>query len=324
MSYIRKAFENREFSEKSVEILMALWRRSTQKQYSSYFRKWVLFCSERKTDIFQTPIELVIEFLTELFNQGYSYQSLNSARSALSALGNSQDSFLVGSHPLVVRYMSGVFNLRPTKPKYKEFWDVSKLLCHLKMMPPVNILSLKLLSYKLATLIILTQASRSHSVSLLTIEGMKKDDSTITMYYSGLLKQCRKGKPNPIVTFKKYTPDRRLCVYSALEEYIPRTNSLRGQEKQLFISYIKPYKLVVSTTISRWVKCVMKNSGIDVDKYKTHSARGAVTSKAKQSGIPLQEILKVAGWASDKTFAQFYDKPLHCETQESFDSAVLQ
>ena len=101
--------------------------------------------------------------------------------------------------------MSGVFNLRPTKPKYKEFWDVSKLLCHLKMMPPVNILTLKLLSYKLATWIILTQASRSHSVKLLTIEGMKKDDSTITMYYSGLLKQCRKGKPNPIVTFKKYT-----------------------------------------------------------------------------------------------------------------------
>ena len=84
-SYIRKALENREFSEKSVEILMASWRRSTQKQYSSYVRKWVLFCSEKKTDIFQTPIELVIEFLTELFNQGYSYQSLNSARSALSA-----------------------------------------------------------------------------------------------------------------------------------------------------------------------------------------------------------------------------------------------
>ena len=27
-----------------------------------------------------------------------------------------------------------------------------------------------------------------------------------------------------------------------------------------------------------------ENSGIDVDKYKTHSTRGAVTSKAKQSG----------------------------------------
>lgn len=249
---------------------------------------------------------------------------MNSARSALSALGHSQDGVPVGSHPLVVRYMSGVFNLRPTKPKYREFWDVSKLLCHLKTMPPVNVLSFKLLSYKLATLIVLTQASRSHSVSLLTLDGMKKDNDTFTLYYSGLLKQCRKAKPNPVVILKKYTPDRRLCVYSAIEEYISRTESLRGQEKQLFISYIKPYKLVGPTTISRWVKCVMRDSGIDVDKYKTHSTRGAVASKAKQSGVPLQEILKVAGWASGRTFAQFYDKPLHCETQESFDSAVLQ
>ena len=66
------------------------------------------FCSERKTDICQTPIELDIEFVTEIYNQGYSFQTLNFAGSALSALGNSQDSFLIGSHPLVVRYISGV------------------------------------------------------------------------------------------------------------------------------------------------------------------------------------------------------------------------
>lgn len=84
-------------------------------------------------------------------------------------LCDTQDGFSVGSHPLVIRYMTGVFNLRPTQPKYKETWDVSKLLCHLKTLPPIHDLTLKLLSYKLATLIVLTQASRSHSVSLLTL-----------------------------------------------------------------------------------------------------------------------------------------------------------
>ena len=66
----------------------------------------------------------------------------------------------------------------------------------------------------------------------------------------------------------------------------------------------------------------MQDAGIDVNKYKTHSARGAVTSKARQSGVPLNEIMKVAGWATERTFAQFYEKPL--ETEESFQSAVLQ
>ncbi|XP_060584890.1 uncharacterized protein LOC132740864 isoform X1 [Ruditapes philippinarum] len=322
MSYIRKSFESRELSEKSVEIIMASWRRSTKKQYSCYINKWVLFCRERQSNIFQTSIDFVIEFLTELFNKGYSYETLNSARSALSMLCESHEGYNVGSHPLVVRYMTGVYNLRPTRSKYTETWDVSKLLSHLKTLPPVNNLTLKMLSYKLATLIVLTQASRSHSVSLLTLEGMKKDENSFILYYCGLLKQCRKGKRNPVVNCKKYTPDRRLCVYSTLEEYISRTKHLRGEEKRLFISYIKPYKFVVSTTISRWIKCVMRDAGIDVDKYKTHSARGAVTSKAKQSGVPLNEIMKVAGWATERTFAQFYEKPL--ETEVSFQSAVLQ
>ena len=49
---------------------------------------------------------------------------------------------------------------------------------------------------------------------------MKKGALLLLCTKIGLLKQCRKGKPNSIVTFKKLSPDRSLCVYSALEEYI--------------------------------------------------------------------------------------------------------
>ena len=66
----------------------------------------------------------------------------------------------------------------------------------------------------------LTQASRSHSVSLLTLDGMKQEDSFFVVYYSGLLKQCRKGKVNPFVMLKKYNLDNAICVYTTLEEYI--------------------------------------------------------------------------------------------------------
>lgn len=34
---------------------------------------------------------------------------------------------------------------------------------------------------------------------------------------------------------------------------------------------------------------------IDVDKYKAHSTQSAVTSKAKQSAVPLSENVKVLG-----------------------------
>lgn len=259
-----------------------------------------------------------------MFEAGYSYESVNSARSALSSLCGTQDGHSVGSHPLVVRFMTGLFNLRPSKPRYFQFWDTSKVLCYLRQLPPVKELSLKMLTYKLAMLVALTQASRSHSISLLTIDGMLKEDNSYTMFYASLLKQCRKGKRNPIVKFKKYVLDDRICVYTTLEEYLKRTDHVRGSEKRLFISYIKPYKVVVSSTISRWIRIVLQQSGIDTNQFKSHSVRGAAASKAKLSGVSIHDILNVAGWAIEKTFANFYNKPVQLTNQNEFDKAILQ
>lgn len=35
------------------------------------------------------------------------------------------DGFAVGKHPTVIRFLKGVYNLNPTKPKYCTVWDVS-------------------------------------------------------------------------------------------------------------------------------------------------------------------------------------------------------
>ena len=42
----------------------------------------------------------------------------------------------------------------------------------------------------------------------------------------------------------------------------------------------------------------------------THYIRAACTSKAKKGGIPLQVIVKTAGWANAKVFSKHYDKPV--------------
>ena len=86
------------------------------------------------------------------------------------------------------------------------------------------------------------------------------------------------------MTFKKYTPDRSLCVYSSIfcEQIVCM------DKKNNFLSVTLPYKLVVSTTISRWVKCVIKHSGIDVDKYKV--SKGAkIRNRYNQVPHPTQD-----------------------------------
>ena len=255
-----------------------------------------------------------------MYQAGYSYEPVNSARSALSSLCTIQDGHSVGSHPLVVRFVTGLFNLRPSKLKYVQFWVTSKVLCYLRQLPPVKDISLKMLTWKLVVLVALTQASRSHSMSLLTLEGMVKNGNTYTLFYANLLKQCRKGRWNPIVTINI---DSRICVYSTLQEYIRQTEDIHGSQKRLFISYIKPFKVVSSPTISRWIRSVMQLSGIDTNLFKSHSVRGAAASKAKLSGVSIQDILKVASWATERTFATFYNKRLQSIDQSNFDEAVL-
>lgn len=216
--------------------------------------------------------------------------------------------------------MKGIFNLRPSLPKYCETWDVSSVLAYLRKLSPVSKLSLKLLTLKLCMLIALTLASRVQSIYLLDIKDMRKCSSSYILHYSGLLKQCRAGLSNPVAELKSYPPDRRLCVVFVLKEYLKRTVNLRQGKTCLFISYIKPHNAVTRDTISRWLRTVMKCSGIDSGKFKSHSIRSASASKAKQKFVPIEDILKMAGWSNGQTFARFYDKPIQ---QTSYSEAIL-
>lgn len=246
--------------------------------------------------------------MSQLVELGLGYSAVNSARSALSAVGLVRDGFAIGAHPLVVRFMKGVYNLNPPQARYSETWDVSVVLRYLRDLPLTDELSLKNLTFKLVMLIALILASRCHSLQLLTIDNMRKESSKFVLRYSGPLKQSRPGHNIPCAVLEKYTLDRRICVYDVLSVYLSKTQQLRGNVNNLFISYIKPFKAITSVTIGRWIRTVMFKAGIDCNKYKAHSVRAASASCAKRSNIPLQEIMKTAGWSSDKTFSQFYDK----------------
>ena len=50
---------------------------------------------------------------------------------------------------------------------------------------------------------------------------------------------------------------------------------------------MKPHKPVSSSTLGRWIKTVMTDSGIDTSLFKPHSVRGASTSALYQRGASL-------------------------------------
>ena len=70
---------------------------------------------------------MVLLFLTILYEEGLGYSAIN-----LSAVVILPDNKTVGSHPLVVQFLKGIFELRTPQPRYNETWDVYKVLHYFK------------------------------------------------------------------------------------------------------------------------------------------------------------------------------------------------
>ena len=119
-----------------------------------------------------------------------------------------------------------------------------------------------------------------------------------------------------------YVHDIRICIVHTLSLYLERTRSLRTSSK-LFISTVRPHGTVSKDTIARWIKATLKMAGVDVEVFRPHSTRAAATSAALRKGVPVTEILKVAGWSKETTFARFYNKPIAVSTDTNFAEAVL-
>ena len=73
---------------------------------------------------------------------------------------------------------------------------------------------------------------------------------------------------------------------------------------QLLLSFVQQHKPISTSTLSRWCVTVMKESGVNVNIFRSYSTRSASASKCKISGQSFKEIAKSTGWSNEKTFAK--------------------
>ena len=80
-----------------------------------------------------TAINVVVEFLYDLYKSGIQYSWVGTARSALSGFLSicSGGSIKIGNSVLVKKFMRGVFNKRPALPKYGSVWNPGVVLSYL-------------------------------------------------------------------------------------------------------------------------------------------------------------------------------------------------
>ena len=268
----------------------------------------------------KASVENVLNFLGEVFDSGIGYSAVGTARSALSTF-LWIDGKPAGEHPLVCRFMRGVFNIRPALPRYEVTWDVSIVFKFLKKLHPPQALSLKDLSHKVTTLLALLAGQRHQTLTCLNVMNMSFTQDAVKFRIGDVLKHSRPGHHIPELVFPAYEKDERLCPVKYVIQYLKVTRDLRLKEKALLVSYIKPHKAVTTGTISRWIKKVMVKAGVDLSIFSPYSTRSAATSKVSGK-VQLGTILRTVGWSNEKTYARFYKKPI--VDQGAFAKAVLQ
>lgn len=119
----------------------------------------------------------MLDFLVQMHEKGLEYTTINTARSALSAIILPQDNINIGNHPVVSIFMRGIFKNKPPRPRYQTTWDVDKVLTYLSSLDTASNLTLKLLIQKLIMLVALVSAQRGQSLHMMDLDFMKENDS---------------------------------------------------------------------------------------------------------------------------------------------------
>ena len=128
---VRQSYETQGFSQKATSIILQSWRQGTTKQYSSfrYIKRWTTYCRQKQIDTVSATVPQALDFLVET---GVGYSALNTARSARSTVLKPDNGLTFGALQSVKKFLKGVYEARPSNPRYTVTWEVNKVLNYLK------------------------------------------------------------------------------------------------------------------------------------------------------------------------------------------------
>lgn len=288
--------------------MLASISNNTLQQYGVCYKLWWKYCQDNNINIFEGSTPHTITFLTQQFEKGASYGTLNSHRSALSLfLGNN-----LASNDGVKRLLKGVFKLRPSLPKYTSTWDPQLVLGYISEWFPNNQLSLEKITKKLVVLLALCTAHRVQTFSVIKLKCIIINTNGIEIVIRDIIKTSGVGRDQPVLYLPFFRENFSICPATTLVDYMSLTKDLRPSGiDHLLITVKRPHRNATAQSISRWIKQTLCASGVDVAVYGAHSARHAATSAARAAGLSLDLIRKTAGWTtSSQTFAKYYHRPI--------------
>ncbi len=323
------------FSEQVISTLQKAVRSSTSKIYDRQWTSFSCWCHKRDVDPHMAPISYVLGFLQYLMNVGLEFNSINVYRSAISRFHFGVDGLPVGKHPLVSRFMKGVFNVKPTVKVLLPSWKLDVVFDVLQKPPfePLAEASLKCLTLKTVFLVAITTAKRCSELQALgRVEPyirIEKKSVRLRTVVGFLPKTARPGHlGNDIVIPSFCKKNKLLCPKRALQYYLS-ASGFGDHKDHLFVAFGGRQKgsPVSKRTISGWlvklIKLAYATKREPVPKIKAHSTRAMSTTWALFNKASLQDIMRAADWRSSRTFGKFYALDMWNAKDAEFGKKVL-
>lgn len=180
-------------------------------------------------------------------------------------------------------------------------WDPDKVLNFISRSKDNMSLPLSDLSPKTAILVALASFLRVSELTSIEYASVNFMNSAVSF---SLLRPRKSQYSGALQTFTiPEFSDSTRCSVDALRVYREKTAQLRQDSNvSLFICLLPLHPEVGANTLSRWIKEILKSSGIDTKVFSAHSTRGTVASSAVAKGIPLDTIFKSGNWTREITF----------------------
>ena len=94
ITFLAKRLRLLGYDKETIQLIIDAWRPSTKRVYTTYLKKWVLFCIRFRVKLLEPSLPQVCKFLKNLAKAGLGYGALNADRSAL-------EGYPLGKYPLV-------------------------------------------------------------------------------------------------------------------------------------------------------------------------------------------------------------------------------
>ena len=274
----------------------------TQESYGRIFKRFEEFLSDVGRSMKNVRVSDALSFMQEFVDAKSAASTMRSVSAALHHYFRLHRQEQVLSSYLVKLFVQGAQKLAPPPQKKTVIWDPEVPMRFIaKRKRPSDLLN----------------AGREAIVLLLLATGIQVDCAsklsrtlTVTRDFCRIpyLLPRKTGISEPQV-LKPFPEIERLCPVKAIRHFLLLARRIRAEaENFLFVS--SRGKRAHIDTLRHWVVDLLEESGV---KATAGSCRSAATSSAFLRAIPIDVIMRSAGWARENTFRRYYQRQVLSE-----------